>query len=150
MHENNLQSETQQPADNIDYVLWEAVLDMGNAKHHVVHQKDIYNEDLEFRPSYEELPREKLRLFRMVTPDGRVVLQIPFKEGQGSRLIWRRRRQAAPGGGEVWFYVVGKRGAFVNIIMPDYSLISDDNFSEDNVLLSDIEPVRGEEGYEET
>jgi len=133
--------------DTVDYVVWEAYLEMDDGRMHVVHQKDIYNEELEFRPSYEELPRDKLRLFRMVAVDsGRCLLQLPFKPGQGGRLIWRRRRQLQPGVGETWFYIVGKRGAFINLIMPDFSIVSDDNFSEDNVLLNDIDPVAGEEG----
>lgn len=149
MDEKQLQSEEEKPVENIDYLHWEAVLEVEPRKFVVVNQKDYFNKELEFRPSYEELPRENLRIFRMVTPEGQTILQIPFKDGQGPRLIWRRRRSVAPGGGEVWFYVVGKKGAFVNVIMPDLSIVSDDNFSEDNVLLSDIVPVRGEEGFVE-
>jgi hypothetical protein len=33
--------------------------------------------------------------------------------------------------------------------MPDYSLIIDNNFNEDNAVLSGVTPVRGEEGFEE-
>lgn len=141
------QSQDEQPTTTQDdYAVWQAILDEGNGHTTVINQKDFLTDPS--KPHYELLPREKLRLFRMIHPEsGRVILQVPFKAGQGSRLIWRRRRQVIPGGGENWFYVVGKRGAFVNVILPDYSILSDDNFSEDNVLMNDIEPVAGEEGY---
>lgn len=108
-----------------------------------VHQKDD-------GVSYEGLDRsDNLLQFQMLKPDGTVLFSVPFKAGQGNQLIWRRRRQVDPGGNEIWFYLVGKKGAFVACLMPDYSLIIDNNFNEDNAILSGITPVRGEEGHVE-
>ena len=123
-----------------DYAHWVAIYkDDETNQVRAVHQKDS-------GVSYEDLDRsDDLIQFQMVRPDGQIILSVPFKPGQGGQLIWRRRRQVEPGGGEVWFYIIGKKGAFVACILPDYSLIIDNNFNEDNAILSGIEPVKGEE-----
>ena len=123
-----------------DYAHWVAIYkDDATNKVSAVHQKDS-------GVSYEELDRsDNLVQFQMVKPDGTIILSVPFKPGQGGQLIWRRRRQVDPGGQEVWFYIVGKKSAFVACILPDYSLILDNNFNEDNAVLSGIQPVKGEE-----
>lgn len=100
--------------------------------------------------SYEGLERsDKLIQLQMLKPDGSIIFSVPFKEGQADKLIWRRRIQMIPVGGSTTFYIVGKKGAFVACLMPDYSLIIDNNFNEDNAALSGVTPVRGEEGFEE-
>jgi hypothetical protein len=123
-----------------DYAHWVAIYkNDSNNQVTAVHQKDT-------NVSYEELDRsDNLIQFQMVKPDGTIILSVPFKPGQGGQLIWRRRRQVDPGGQEVWFYLVGKKSAFVACILPDYSLILDNNFNEDNAVLSGIQPVKGEE-----
>ena len=123
-----------------DYAHWVAIYKNPETNTvSAVHQKDT---DV----SYEKLDRsENLIQFQMVKPDGTIILSVPFKPGQGGQLIWRRRRQVEPGGNEVWFYIVGKKSAFVVCILPDYSLIIDNNFNEDNAVLSGIQPVEGEE-----
>lgn len=123
-----------------DYAHWVAIYKNPETNTvSAVHQKDT---DV----SYEKLDRsENLIQFQMVKPDGTIILSVPFKPGQGGQLIWRRRRQVEPGGGEVWFYIVGKKSAFVVCILPDYSLIIDNNFNEENAVLSGIQPVEGEE-----
>jgi hypothetical protein len=85
----------------------------------------------------------------MLKPNGDIILSVPFKEGQAGKLIWRRRIQMVPGGGSVTYYLVGKKGAFVACLMPDYSIIIDNNFNEDNAALSSVTPVRGEEDFVE-
>lgn len=127
-----------------DYATWVALYkDPATNKVTAVRQKDD-------GVGYDSLDRgDNLVQFQMVKPDGSIVFSVPFKPGQGGQLIWRRRRQLVPGEGEVWFYLVGKKGAFVACLMPDYSLIIDNNFSEENSVLSEITPVRGEEGYSE-
>lgn len=107
-----------------------------------VHQKD---NDV----SYEGLDRsDNLIQFQMLKADDRsVIFSVPLKPGQGNQLIWRRRVQQEPGGGAATFYLVGKKGAFVACLLPDYTLIIDNNFNEDNATLSSVTPVRGEEGY---
>lgn len=127
-----------------DYALWVAIYqDEATNKQWAVHQKDS-------GASYEELDRsDKLVQFQLVKPDGSIIFSVPFKQGQGSRLIWRRRVQQDAGGNIVTFYLVGKKGAFVTCLLPDYTMILDDNFNENNAVLSGIQPVKGEEGYVE-
>lgn len=101
--------------------------------------------------SYESLERsDNLVQLQMLKPNGDVIFSVPFKEGQAGKLIWRRRVQMVPGGGQVTYYLVGKKGAFVACLMPDYTLIIDNNFNEDNAVLSGVTPVRGEEGFVES
>jgi hypothetical protein len=128
-----------------DYAHWVAVYqDPETNKFSYVHQKDD-------GVSYDELDRsDNLVQFQLVKPDGSIIFSVPFKAGQSNQLIWRRRRQQEPGGNITTFYLVGKRGAFVACLLPDYSLIIDNNFNEDNAVLSDVTPVRGEEGYVES
>lgn len=130
-----------------DYAYWQAIYKDNNNHVTAVHQKDIFNEEKP-GPSYEQLDRgDTLVQFQMVKADGSVIFSVPFKPGQGKQLIWRRRRQVDPGGQEIWFYIVGKKSAFVACLLPDFSLIIDNNFSEDNAVLSEIMPVEGEEGF---
>jgi hypothetical protein len=117
-----------------DYATWQAAYNDGT----VINQKDK-------GASYEALDRSKLTSFSMLTLDGGLILHIPLKEGQAGRLIWRRRIQKVPGAGEVFFYIVGKRGAFVAAINPNYEILVDDTFSEDNALFGEVEPVKGED-----
>lgn len=99
---------------------------------------------------YEDLDRsDNLIQFQMLKPDGSIIFSVPFNKGQGNQLIWRRRVQTAPGGEVTTFYIVGKKGAFVACLMPDYTMLIDNNFNEDNAVLSSVTPVRGEEGFEE-
>lgn len=109
-----------------------------------VHQKDN-------GVSYEELDRsDNLIQFQLLRADNQsVIFSVPFKPGQGNQLIWRRRVRQVPGGDIETFYLVGKKGAFVACLLPDYTLIIDNNFNEDNSVLSSVAPVRGEEGYVE-
>ena len=134
--------------DQQDFAHWQAIYkDPITNKVTAVHQKDFFSEDIPEadKVSYDNLDRgDNLIQFQMLKPSGDVVFSVPFKPGQGDRLIWRRRRQLVAGEGEQWFYIVGKRGAFVACMLPDYSIILDDNFSEDNALLGDIQPVNGE------
>lgn len=125
-----------------DYAVWVAIYDNGKA----IHQKDWFNKELpeEDRPSYDSLDREKLTQFQMCTPDGRLLFSVNFKPGTGGRLIWRRRVQNMPGYGVVPIYIVGKRGAFVAAILPDLTIMLDDNFNAENALLSEPESVKGE------
>lgn len=127
-----------------DYAHWVAIYqDPETNTVSAVHQKDS-------GISYEELDRsDNLIQFQMVKPDGSIIFSVPFHKGQGGQLVWRRRRQRDPGDNEVWFYIVGKRGAFVACLLPDYSIILDNNFNEANAVLSEVTPVRGEEGYVE-
>lgn len=101
--------------------------------------------------SYDTLDRsDNLIQFQMLkASDHSVIFSVPFKPGQGSQLIWRRRVQQDPGGVQTIFYLVGKKGAFVSCLLPDYTMIIDNNFNEDNAILSSITPVRGEEGFVE-
>lgn len=101
--------------------------------------------------SYEALDRsDNLIQFQLLKADDQsVIFSVPLKPGQGNQLIWRRRIQQDPGGNQVVFYLVGKKGAFVACLLPDYSLIIDNNFNEKNTVLSSVTPVRGEEGYVE-
>lgn len=111
-----------------------------------VHQLELKDQGL----SYEDLDRsDKLIQFQILKPDGSLIFSVPFKEGQGSQLIWRRRVQSHSDGTQVVFYLVGKKGAFVACLMPDYTMIIDNNFNEDNAVLSSVTPVRGEEGFVE-
>lgn len=116
-----------------DWAVWRAIYSDGS----VINQKEM-------QVSYEDLDREKLREFQMLR-DGQVVLVVPLKEGQGGRLIWRRRVQVIPGGGHRFFYLVGKRSAFVSVMFDNGAIVTDDNFSDEHVLYSEIEKVRGEE-----
>ena len=109
-----------------------------------VHQLDLKASE----KGYEDLERsDNLIQFQMQKPDGSVIFSVPFKEGQAGQLIWRRRVQMVPGGGQVTYYLVGKKGAFVACLMPDYSLILDNNFNEENAALASVTPVRGEDGF---
>lgn len=130
-----------------DYAFWEAIYKDENNHVTAVTQMEAKAGN---GPSYEDLDRgDNLIQFRMVRSDGSIIFSVPFKPGQGKQLIWRRRRQVDPGGQEVWFYLVGKKGAFVACLLPDFSLIIDNNFNEDNAVLSGIEPIKGEEDYTE-
>lgn len=130
-----------------DYAVWRSIHEVAPRKFKTYEQKAFFDTSLpeEDRPHYELLDRKTLHQFQMLKPDGTIILSIPFKEGQGGRLIWRRRVQMMPGMGVVPIYIVGKRGAFVAAILPDYSIILDDNFDENNALLGDIDKVSGEE-----
>ena len=130
-----------------DYALYCAIYkDPATNKVTAVHQKELKEQG----KSYEDLDRsDHLVQFQMLRPDNSIVFSVPFKEGQGDKLIWRRRVQQDAAGNIVSFYIVGKKGAFVACLMPDYSLIIDNNFNEDNAVLSSVTPVRGEEGFVE-
>lgn len=99
----------------------------------------------EFVTSYEELDRSKIRELQMHHRDGRLLIAIPFKEGQGGRLIWRRRVQMHSDGTSVVFYIVGKRGAFVAMLFENGAVAVDDSFQEGHALYGEIDPVKGEE-----
>lgn len=122
-----------------DWATWAVIYDNGEQ----VRQK-------EFITSYEELDRQRLREFQMWRND-QLVLAIPFNEGQGGRLIWRRRvRQHRKLADNTFvmqdcFYVVGKRGAFVAVLFEDGVTVMDDNFKEGHAWYGDVEKVSGEE-----
>jgi hypothetical protein len=130
-----------------DYALYRAIYkDPATNKVTVVEQTELKAQG----KSYEDLDRsDNLIQFQLVKPDGSIIFSVPFKEGQGRQLIWRRRVQNHSDGSQVTFYLVGKKGAFVACLMPDYTMIIDNNYNEDNAVLSSVTPVRGEEGYSE-
>lgn len=121
--------------DNEDWATWLAVYKDGTT----IRQK-------EFQVGYDELDREKLEEFQM-WKDDQLIFAVPFKDGTGSRLIWRRRTQNSPGEGITHLYVIGKRGAFVAVLFPNGVTVLDDNFQEGHAIYGDIDPVKGEEGY---
>lgn len=127
-----------------DYALWCAIYkDPETNQLSAVHQKDN-------GASYDALDRsDNLFQFQLLRPDGSMIFSVPFSKGQGDQLIWRRRVQNHNDGTSVTFYIVGKKSAFVACLMPDYTIIIDNNFNEENAVLSSVTPVRGEEGFSE-
>lgn len=115
-----------------DWAVWQAIYDDGT----IINQK-------EFKVSYEELDRSKLAGFHMLR-DGVPILTVPFSEGQGGRLIWRRRVQMTSNGEQRRIYIVGKRGAFVAALLENGSILVDDKFSDQHPLFLEVEAVKGE------
>lgn len=131
---------------NQDWAVWKAIYKDGTT----YRQKDYYDENVESK-TYEELDREQLSEFQMWSLDGtKLLFVMPVHEGQGSRLVWRRRvqmfakRSDGTTVGEQRIYVVGKRGGFMCVLMPDGTVLADDKFKEDHALFSTGDAVDGE------
>lgn len=90
---------------------------------------DIISQSKDF--GYEDIDREKLTAFQLLEKD-KVVLSVPFSEGQGKRLIWRRRVEHSPGGKEKIVHIVGKKGGFVAAVFDDGTMLIDDKFREES------------------
>jgi hypothetical protein len=80
---------------------------------------------------YENIDRDNLRAFSLVRGE-EVIFSVPFKPGQGRRLIWRRRTEMTPGGVATVVHIVGKKGGFVAAVFDNGFVLLDDNFSDDN------------------
>lgn len=80
---------------------------------------------------YEQIDRDNLKAFNLIKGD-EVVFSVPFKDGQGKRLIWRRRVEMTPGGEQTIVHIVGKKGGFVAAVFENSFVLIDDNFSEEN------------------
>jgi hypothetical protein len=81
--------------------------------------------------AYEDIDRDNLIAFQIVDSD-KVVFSVPFFDGQGKRLIWRRRIEREVGGTEKIVHIVGKKGGFVCAVFDDGSILADDKFRDDN------------------
>jgi hypothetical protein len=84
--------------------------------------------------TYDDIDRDNLTAFQLMK-DGLVVFSMPFYEGQGKRLIWRRRIERVVGGEQKVVHIIGKKGGFVCAVFDDGTVLADDKFREDNAWL---------------
>ncbi len=94
--------------------------------------------------AYEDIDRPKLIAFllRNIEEEDRLVFAVSFAEGDGHKLIWRRRVQNSNGEFLV-VHIVGKKHQFVAVVQDSVTLLVD-NFNEDDALLAPPDPVKGE------
>lgn len=114
-----------------DYATWRAIYRDGTAL-------------TQEQGSYEDIDREQLEAFSLLDHEGYPVITVAFKEGQGKRLIWRRR-VVNKDGLDYHFYLVGKKGGFVALLKPNFEVVINDRFDNSVALLSSVKAVKGEE-----
>ena len=81
--------------------------------------------------TYDDIDRDNLIAFQLMNGE-KVVFSVPFSEGQGKRLVWRRRVEKTIGKPDNVVHIVGKKGGFVAAVFDDSSVLIDDKFREDN------------------
>lgn len=87
--------------------------------------------------SYEDINRENLKTFTLGYTNDKGILGI-FRanfNGDGNKLIWRRRIQKISGQEDVIVHVVGKKHQYVALIYQTGAVEIFDNFNEKNPLL---------------
>lgn len=116
-----------------DSIQWVAIYDDG-----ILHQIDHQGT----KHAYEDIDRERIRSFSLIQ-NNKILFRAHFN-GDGKKLIWRRRIQKTEGE-EFIVHIVGKKHQYVACVFQDGTVGVYDNFREDLAMLVPPVPVKGEE-----
>lgn len=127
-----------------DYIQWIATYKDGTTLHQI--------ESEGHKHAYSDIDRADLVSFSLYVkppgllgaPDGMRVFSCHF-DGDGEKLIWRRRVQHRDGADPLIVHVVGKKGRYVALVEQMGTCNLFDNFNEQDALLAFPQPVEGEE-----